>query len=58
MDDVYIRRLDGVSIPRDTEHPIAAGLNDEFVIALYLHIVWDDILHATVASKATSYAWE
>jgi len=56
MDDVYIRRLDGISIPRDTEHPIAAGLNDELVIALYLHIVWDDILHATVASKATSYA--
>jgi len=53
---IYIRRLDCVPVPWDTEHPVAAGLNDELMITLFPCFVWDDILHTTVTSEATSYA--
>jgi len=53
---IYIRRLDCVSVPRDTKHPVATGLNDEFMMTLFLCFVWDDIFHTTVTSEATSYA--
>lgn len=52
----YIRWRDGVSVPWDTKHAVAAGLDDEVVSALGTRGGRDDVFDATVSTIATCYS--
>jgi hypothetical protein len=51
-----IRRLDGISIPWNTEHAVAAGLDDEFMETSLPSLRGDDVFDTTIASETTGYA--
>jgi hypothetical protein len=39
----YIRRSDGVAVPGNTKHSVAAGLDDNFMLAALTRLRRDDI---------------
>lgn len=50
----YIRGSDGVAVPGDTEHAVAAGLDDELVSALLACSLWDNVFDAAVSTVPAS----
>lgn len=61
---VRVRGLDGIAIPRNTEHTVAARLDDELVCALRARLGRNDVLNAAVATVPASdpcgrqFPWE
>jgi len=53
----YIGRLDGVPVPRNAKHSIAAGFRDERVRALLTRFDWDNVLDTSVATEASGNAY-
>ena len=56
--ETYIGMLDGVTVPRNTKHAVAAGFNHEFVLSGLDDVSRNDIFDATVTAVASSNALE
>ena len=57
-DTSYVWGCDSVSVPRDSEHAIAAGFNDEFMFAILDSATRNDVLDASVTAVPSSNALE
>lgn len=56
-EDMNIRWLNAVTIPRDAKHSIAGGFGNEGVCSTFARIGWNDIFHPPVATEITSDAY-
>ena len=54
----YVRRGNGVAVPGDTEHAVAAGLDHEFMLSRLDDVSRNDIFDATVTTVAPGNALE
>ena len=54
----YIGRSDGIAVPGDAEHAVAAGLDDKFVFPSLDSLAGNDVFDAAIATPASSDSLE
>ena len=54
----HVGRSDGITVPGDTKHAVAARLDDELMLSSFDGLTGDDVLDTPVTAPSTSDALE